>query len=218
MDRETLTTRTWGARAARWLIVCAASASAAGCATTTPPPATTNALLTGELEPATPNSSTEARASTETSSAVALSGRRDRVRDAIDTYLRAIVEQDVDGAMAIFTASPTLVDNNAPYRAVADLTEHHRRALSGTFDMAFLRIELDRDGGGVQIRSQAEFRRMYPGGYLAVQPGDWIVDLPFTTRAPYNAVARYLPSRMVFRFVGTTPKVVALATLMPLRA
>lgn len=218
MNRVTPPTRSTKTRIAQCSIASALLFAMTSCATTAAPVATANLVSTGELEPAMPTNNTEARANTETSSSVALSGRRDRVRDAIDAYLHAIVEQDVDGAMAVFSANPTLVENNAPYRAVADLTEHHRRALSGTYDMAFLRIELDREGGGPQIRSQAEFRRLYPGGYLAVQPGDWIVDLPFTMRAPYNAVARYLPSRMVFRFVGSTPKVVALATLMPLRA
>ncbi len=198
------------------IAVVVASASLISCATTTVAPVAV--LQTGELEPAAPASNTDSRANTEASAAVALSSRRDRVRDAIDSYLRAIVEQDADRAMTIFTASPTLIDSNGPYRAVADLSEHHRRALSGPYDIAFLRLELEREGGGVVIRSQSEFRRLYPGGYLAVQPGDWVVELPFTRRAPYTAVARYMPYQLVFRFVGAVPKVVALSTLIPLRA
>jgi hypothetical protein len=173
-------------------------------------------VQTGELEAAAPSSTGVGRANTAASASVALGGRRERVRDAVDTYLRAVLDADVERAVAWFAEPTTLVENNTTYRTREQLTTHHQTAL-GTFDMSYLRLELERETGAPVVRSFAEFRRVQPTGALAVQPGDWVVDLPFVVRAPYTSVARYLPSRMVIRFVGPTAKVVALAALQPLR-
>jgi len=171
---------------------------------------------TGELEAAAPATASVGRANTAASASVALGGRRERVRDAVDTYLRAVLDSDVDRAVAWFSDPINLVDNNSRYRSVEELANHHRTAV-GSYDMSFLRLELERETGAPTIRSAAEFRRVQPTGAIGVQGGDWVVDLPFVVRAPYTSVARYLPSRLVIRFIGNTARVVAVSAMQPLR-
>jgi hypothetical protein len=185
-----------------------------GCATIEEPRVVSS--LTGELEPATPGASSVSRANTESSATVALGARRERVRDAVDHYLRAILDQDVERAMTVFADNTVTIEVNSPYHSIERMTAHHSAMLSGSYDLAFLRLELEREGS-VVLRSHAEFRRAYPSGFVAVQPGDWVAELPFVLRAPYSSVARYLPRMMVFRFVGATVKVVAVSALYPLR-
>lgn len=171
---------------------------------------------TGELEAAAPALASGSHASTASSASVALGGRRERVRDAVDDYLRAVLDGDVDRAVAWFLNPVNLVDNDSRYRTVEELIQHHRMAMS-LFDLSFLRLELERETGTPTIRSAAEFRRMQPTGAVSVQAGDWVVDLPFVVRSPYTSVARYLPSRLVIRFVANVPRVVAISALHPLR-
>ncbi len=177
---------------------------------------TAQSVLTGELEAATPSAGAVGRANTGSSATVALGGRRERVRDAVDNYLRAVLDSDVERAVAWFADPVNTAEGNARLRSVEELTNHHRTAV-GTYDMAFLRLELERETGVPIVRSAAEFRRQSPTGFAAVQQGDWVVDLPFVIRSPYTSVARYLPSRLVIRFVGSTAKVIALSGLQPLR-
>lgn len=191
----------------------------AGCASTSAGDRTTIAgaheLETGELESATPTVFAAGRASTQSSASMALGGRRDRVRDAVDSYLHAVLEGDLDGTMALFADPVMSAETNQRSRSVEELTSHHRAAMG--YDMSFLRLELEQESGAPVVRSTVEFRRVSPSGYAGVQAGDWVVDLPFVNRAPYTSVARYLPTRLVIRFVGSTAKIVAISSMTPLR-
>lgn len=172
-------------------------------------------LETGELESATPTVFAAGRASTQSSASMALGGRRERVRDTVDAYLHAVLESDVDGAMALFADPVMSAETNQRARSVEELTSHHRAAVG--YDMSYLRLELEQESGAPVVRSTVEFRRGSPSGYAGVQPGDWVVDLPFVNRAPYTSAARYLPTRMVIRFVGSLAKIVAISSMTPLR-
>jgi hypothetical protein len=203
----------WTFAAALALASCATSATSA---TSADRASFAYSAQTGELEAAAPATASEGRANTAVSASVALGGRRERVRDAVDTYLRAVLDGDVDRAVAWFSDPINLVDNDSRYRTVEELANHHRTAV-GSYDMSFLRLELERESGAPIVRSAAEFRRVQPTRAVSVQSGDWVVDLPFVVRAPYTSVARYLPSRIVIRFVGNTARAVAVSAILPLR-
>lgn len=202
----------------RWTFV-AALVALESCATSSSSGAQSStgySAQTGELEAASPATASVGRANTASSAAVALGGRRERVRDAVDTYLRAVLDSDVERAVSWFADPTNQIENNARYRSAEEIANHHRTAVA-SYDLSFLRLELERETGAPTIRSAAEFRRTQPTGALGVQAGDWVVDFPFVVRAPYTSVARYLPSRLVIRFVGNTARVVAVSTMLPLR-
>ena len=77
--------------AARLAVAAALFLGATGCASA-PVPITNSLASAGELEAATPQRTAVGRADNEMSVAVALGARRERVRDAVDGYLRAVVE------------------------------------------------------------------------------------------------------------------------------
>jgi hypothetical protein len=186
-----------------------------GCAASTTAVAPTR-TQTGELESAAPIAVGAGRASTESSARVVLGARRERVRELVDGYLRAVLDGSVAGVTEVFADGVGSIDSNVRYRSATEITEHHRSVMNN-YDLAYLRLQLEQSERGPTVRSAAEFRRQWPTGSAAVQQGDWVVELPFVTGAPYASVARYLPFRMVVRFVGAGPKIVAISQLVPVR-